>query len=72
MSKQQNKKKPVKKTDPLDLQTPPDQIDKAPESAMQEKEPFITRDIEAVRFDGLYPNPNGDPFDNMYQRQRKA
>lgn len=58
--------------DTLDLQTPPDQIDKAPESAMQEKEPFITQDIEAVRFDGLYPNPNGDPFDNMYKRQRKT
>lgn len=38
----------------LDLQTPPDQIDKAPESAMQAR------------------LPNGDPFDNMYKRQRKA
>jgi len=38
----------------LDLQTPPDQVDKAPESAMQS------------RF------PNGDPFDNMYKRQRKT
>lgn len=56
----------------MDMQTPPDQIDKAPDTAMQEKEPFITQDIEAVRFDGLYPNPNGDPFDNMYKRQRKA
>lgn len=39
--------------DTLDLQTPQDQIDKAPESAMQAK------------------IPNGDPFDNMYKRQRQ-
>lgn len=38
----------------LDLQTPPDQIEKAPESAMQAR------------------LPNGDPFDNMYKRQRKS
>lgn len=63
----------------LDLQTPPDQIEKAPESAMQEKPPFITQDIEVVRETAPKPDPNfipripnGDPFDNMYRRQRKA
>jgi len=40
--------------DTLDLQTPPDQVDKAPESAKQAR------------------LPNGDPFDNMYKRQRKV
>jgi len=38
----------------LDLQTPPDQVDKAPESAKQAR------------------LPNGDPFDNMYKRQRQT
>lgn len=66
----------------LDLQTPPDQIDKAPESAMQVKEPFITQDIEIVQETAPKPDPdfipriprspNGDPFDNMYKRQRKT
>jgi len=37
----------------LDLQTPPEQIEKAPESAMQAR------------------LPNGDPFDNLYRKQRK-
>lgn len=75
-----SKKKPVKKADSLDLQAP---IDVAPESAMQEKEPLITQDIEVVRetapksdpdFIPRIPrrNPNGDPFDTMYARQRKA
>lgn len=65
--------------DTLDMQTPPDQIEKAPESAMQVKEPFITQDIEIVRETAPKPDPdfipripNGDPFDNMYKRQRKA
>lgn len=68
--------------DTLDLQTPPDQIEKAPESAMQEKPPFITQDIEVVQETAPKPDPdfipriprspNGDPFDNMYKRQRKA
>jgi len=40
--------------DTLDLQTPPDKVDKAPESAKQAR------------------LPNGDPFDNMYKRQRKT
>lgn len=64
----------------LDLQAP---IDVAPESAMQEKEPIITQDIEVVRETAPKPdpdfipriqrrNPNGDPFDNMYKRQRKT
>ena len=67
----------------LDLQTPPDQIEKAPESAMQEKPPFITQDIEVVQETAPKPdpnfipriphkNPNGNPFDTMYARQRKA
>lgn len=66
----------------LDLQTPPEQINKAPESAMQEKEPFITQDIEVVQETAPKPDPNfipriprspnGDPFDNMYKRQRKT
>lgn len=66
----------------LDLQTPPEQIEKAPESAMQEKEPFITQDIEVVRETAPKPdpnfipriprNPNGDPFDNLYRKQQKA
>ena len=66
----------------LDLQTPPDQIEKAPESAMQVKEPFITQDIEIVQETAPKPDPdfipriprspNGDPFDNMYKRQRKT
>lgn len=80
MIKQPNKKKPVKKADPLDL---------------QEKEPLITQDIEVVRETAPKPdpnfipripandpprvveeiprrNPNGNPFDTMYARQRKA
>ena len=74
-----SKKKPVKKTDPLDLQAP---IDVAPELAMQVKEPFITQDIEIVQETAPKPDPdfipriprspNGDPFDNMYKRQRKT
>ena len=74
-----SKKKPVKKTDPLDLQAP---IDVAPETAMQVKEPYITQDIEIVQETAPKPDPdfiprsprspNGDPFDNMYKRQRKA
>lgn len=66
----------------LDLQTPPEQIEKAPESAMQEKEPFITQDIEVVLETAPKPdpnfipriprNPNGDPFDNLYRKQQKA
>lgn len=85
-------KKKTVKTDPSDLQAP---IDVAPESAMQEKEPLITQDIEVVRETAPKPdpnfipripsndppkvveeiprkNPNGDPFDTMYARQRKA
>ena len=71
-----SKKKTVKKTDPLDLQAP---IDVAPDTAMQVKEPFITQDIEIVQETAPKPDPNfipripnGDPFDNMYKRQRKA
>lgn len=63
----------------LDLQTPPEQIEKAPESAMQEKEPFITQDIEVVRETAPKPDPNfiprspnGDPFDNLYRKQQKS
>lgn len=66
----------------LDLQTPPDQIEKAPDTAMQVKEPFITQDIEIVQETAPKPDPdfipriprspNGDPFDNMYKRQRKT
>lgn len=66
----------------LDLQTPPEQIEKAPESAMQEKPPLITQDIEVVRETSPKPdpnfipriprNPNGDPFDNLYRKQQKA
>lgn len=73
-----SKKKPVKKTDPLDLQAP---IDVAPDTAMQVKEPFITQDIEIVQETAPKPDhdfipriprsPNGDPFDNMYWRQKK-
>ena len=92
MIKQPTKKKPVKKSDPLDLQAP---IDVAPQTAMQEKEPLITQDIEVVRETAPKPdpnfipripsddppmvveeiprkNPNGNPFDTMYARQRKA
>lgn len=92
MIKQPTKKKTVKKTDPLDLQAP---IDVAPESAMQEKEPLITQDIEVVQETAPKPdpnfipripcndpprvveeiprkNPNGNPFDTMYARQRKS
>jgi hypothetical protein len=80
MIKQSTKKKPVKKADTSDLQAP---IDVAPESAMQEKPPFITQDIEVVRETAPKPdpdfipriphrNPNGNPFDTMYARQRKA
>ena len=71
-----SKKKTVKKTDPLDLQAP---IDVAPDTAMQVKEPFITQDIEIVQETAPKPDPNfipripnGDPFDNMYKRQRKT
>ena len=74
-----SKKKPVKKTDPLDLQAP---IDVAPDTAMQVKEPFITQDIEIVQETAPKPDPdfipriprspNGDPFDNLYKRQRNA
>ena len=71
-----SKKKTVKKTDPLDLQAP---IEPSPETAMQVKEPFITQDIEIVQETAPKPDPNfipripnGDPFDNMYKRQRKA
>ena len=60
----------------LDLQAP---IDVAPETAMQVKEPFITQDIEIVQETAPKPDPNfipripnGDPFDNMYKRQRKT
>jgi len=67
MIKQPTKKKTVKKTDPLDLQTPPDQIDKAPESAMQ-----VTDDPPRVVEEIPRKNPNGNPFDTMYARQRKA
>ena len=70
-----SKKKPVKKTDPSDLQAP---IDVAPDTAMQVKEPFITQDIEIVQETAPKPDPdfipripNGDPFDNMYRRQKK-
>lgn len=80
MIKQQTKKKTVKKADTLDLQAP---IDVAPESAMQEKAPLITQDIEVVRETAQKPdpdfipriprrNPNGDPFDTMYARQRRS
>lgn len=62
----------------LDLQTPPEQIDKAPQTAMQEKPPFITQEIEVVQETAPKPDPdfipripNGDPFDTMYRRQRK-
>lgn len=71
-----SKKKSVKKTDSLDLQAP---IDVAPETAMQVKPPFITQDIEIVQETAPKPDPdfipripNGDPFDNMYKRQRKT
>lgn len=63
----------------LDLQAP---IDVAPQTAMQVKEPFITQDIEVVQETAPKPDPNfipriprspnGDPFDNMYKRQRKT
>lgn len=65
MMKQPTKKKPVK-TDPSDLQA---QIDQAPETAMQVKPcddpPKVVEEIPRK-------NPNGDPFDTMYARQRKA
>lgn len=68
MIKQPTKKKPVKKADPSDL---------------QEKAPLITQDIEVVQETAPKPdpnfipriphkNPNGNPFDTMYARQRKA
>lgn len=53
--------------DTLDLQTPPDQVDKAPESAMQAQPPEF-----ASPLDMQWKSPNGDPFDNMYKRQRKT
>ena len=59
-----SKKKPVKKTDPLDLQAP---IDVAPETAMQAPPPPF-----ASPLDMQWKSPNGDPFDNMYKRQRKT
>ena len=82
-------KKIVKEmADTLDLQTPPDQIEKAPESAMQVKTPFITQDIEIVQETAQKPdpnfipripcndppriNPNGDPFDTMFRRQQRG
>ena len=74
-----SKKKTFKKTDPSDLQAP---IDVAPDTAMQVKEPFITQDIEIVQETAPKPDPdfipriprspNGNPFDNMYKRQRNA
>lgn len=42
-------------------------IDPAPETAMQEQPPPF-----ASPLDMQWKSPNGDPFDNMYQRQRKA
>lgn len=64
MIKQPTKKKPVKKADPSDLQAP---IDVAPESAMQvpDDPPRVVEEIPRK-------NPNGNPFDTMYARQRKA
>lgn len=60
----------------LDLQAP---IEPSPQTAMQVKEPFITQDIEIVQETAPKPDPNfipripnGDPFDNMYKRQRKT
>lgn len=64
MIKQKTKKKTVKTTDPSDLQA---QIDVAPETAMQvpEDPPRVVEEIP-------HRNPNGNPFDTMYARQRKA
>ena len=45
----------------LDLQTPPEQIDKAPESAMQEKPPFITEEMEVVCETAPKPDPTFEP-----------
>lgn len=56
-----------KMAETLDLQTPPDGVDKAPETAMQAQPPEF-----ASPLDMQWKSPNGDPFDNMYQRQRKA
>ena len=58
-----SKKRPVKKTDPSDLQAP---IDVAPETAMQASPPEF-----ASPLDMQWKSPNGDPFDNMYWRQKK-
>lgn len=42
-------------------------IDPSPETAMQAQPPEF-----ASPLDMQWKSPNGDPFDNMYKRQRKA
>ena len=42
-------------------------IDPAPSTAMQAPPPEF-----ASPLDMQWKSPNGDPFDNMYKRQRKA
>ena len=42
-------------------------IDHSPETAMQASPPEF-----ASPLDMQWKSPNGDPFDNMYKRQRKA
>lgn len=80
MIKQPNKKKPVKKADHLDLEEKAplitQDIEVVRETAPKPDPNFIPRipgnDPPRVVEEIPRRNPNGNPFDTMYARQRKA